>query len=30
MSFQTRKTFIHIQNTNFDIFDEIWELSVSP
>ncbi len=23
MSFQTRKTFVHFQNTNEDIFDEI-------
>jgi len=28
MSLQTRKTFINPQNTNEDIFDEIWELSV--
>ncbi len=27
MSFQTRKTFVHLQNTNEDIFDEIRELS---
>ncbi len=27
MSFQTRKTFVHFCNTNYDIFDEIWELS---
>ncbi len=27
MSFQTRKTFVHLQNTNEDIFDEIKELS---
>ncbi len=27
MSFQTNKTFIYLQNTNEDIFDEIWELS---
>ncbi len=27
MLFQTRKTFIHLRNTNEDIFDEIQELS---
>ncbi len=27
MSFQTRKTCVHPQNTNEDIFDEIRELS---
>jgi len=27
MSFHTRKTFIHLQNTNEDIFDEIGWLS---
>ncbi len=27
MSFQTCKTFVHLQNTNDDIFDEIQELS---
>ncbi len=27
MSFQTRKAFVHLQNTNEDIFDEIRELS---
>ncbi len=27
MSFQTHKTFDHLQTTNEDIFDEIWELS---
>ncbi len=27
MTFQTRKTFIHLQNTNEDVFDEIRELS---
>ncbi len=26
-SFQSRKTFVHLRNTNLDIFDEIWELS---
>ncbi len=28
MSFQTRKTFVHLQKTNWDIFDEIlwWNL----
>jgi len=30
MSFQTHKTFIHFQNTNEDLSDEIWELSVPP
>ncbi len=30
MSFQTRKTFVHIQNTNEDICDEIWEVSDPP
>jgi len=30
MSFQTRKTFVHLQNTNEDICDEIGELSVPP
>ncbi len=27
MSFQICKTFVHLRNTNEDIFDEIWELS---
>ncbi len=27
MSFETRETFIHLQNTNSDIFDAFWELS---
>ncbi len=27
MSFQTYKTFVHLQNTNKDIFYEIQELS---
>ncbi len=27
MSFQTHKTFVHLRNTNEDIFDEIRELS---
>ncbi len=27
MTFQTHKTFVHLQNTNEDIFGEIWELS---
>ncbi len=27
MLFQTHKTFVHLQNTNEDISDEIWELS---
>ncbi len=30
MSFQTRKTFVHLQNTNYYIFDEFWELSDPP
>ncbi len=30
MSFQTHKTFVHLQNTNEDIFDEIRELSDPP
>ncbi len=30
MSFQTRKTFVHLRNTNEDIFDEFWELSDPP
>ncbi len=30
MSFQTRKTFIHLWNTNEDIFDYIWKLSDPP
>jgi len=29
MSFHTRKTFVHLRNTNEDIFDEIQELSVN-
>jgi len=28
MLFQTHKTFIYLQITNKDLFDEIWELSV--
>ncbi len=28
MLFQTRKTSVHLQNTNEDIFDAFWELSV--
>jgi len=27
MSFQTLKTFVHLQNTNEDLFDEICDLS---
>ncbi len=27
MSFQTRKTFFHLRNKKYDVFDEIWELS---
>ncbi len=30
MSFQTCKTFVHLQNTNSNIFDEFWELSDPP
>ncbi len=30
MSFQTRKTFVHLRNTNKNIFDEIRELSDPP
>ncbi len=31
MSFQTRKTFVHLRNTkNEDIFDEIQKLSDTP
>ncbi len=30
MPFQTRKTLVHHQNTNWDIFDEIQELSDPP
>ncbi len=30
MSFQTRKTFVHLRNRNEDIFDEIRELSDLP
>ncbi len=30
MLFQTRKTFVHLQKTNSDIFDEIQELSDPP
>ncbi len=29
MSFQTRKTFVYLQNTNEDVFDEIREISDS-
>jgi len=28
MSIQTRKTFIHLWNTNEDLFDEICEISI--
>ncbi len=27
---QTQKTFVHLRNTNEDIFDEFWELSDPP
>ncbi len=30
VSFQTRKTSVHLQNTNQDIFDGIWQLSDPP
>ncbi len=30
MSFQTRKTSVHLRNTNDDIFDAFWELSDPP
>ncbi len=30
MLLQTRKTFVHLWNTNEDIFDEIQELSDPP
>ncbi len=30
MSFQTRNTFVHLWNTNEDMFDEIRELSDPP
>ncbi len=30
MSFQIRKTFVHVRNTNEDIFDAFWELSDPP
>ncbi len=30
MSFQTRETFVHLQNTNEDISDAFWELSDPP
>ncbi len=30
MLLQTHKTFVHLQNTNEDVFDEIWELSDPP
>ncbi len=30
MSFQTCKTFVHLRNTNEDIFDEFRELSDPP
>ncbi len=28
MSFQTNKTFVHLQNINLDILEEIWEEQV--
>jgi len=30
MSYQTRKTFIHLRYSNEDLFNEIWEFSVPP
>jgi len=30
MSFQTRKNFVHLWNTNYDIFDEIRWLRGGP
>ncbi len=30
MLFQNQRTFVYPQNTNEDIFDEIWEISVLP
>ncbi len=30
MSFQTRKSFVHLRNTNEDIFDAFWQLSDPP
>ncbi len=30
MSFESCKTFVHLQNTNWDIFDEFRELSDPP
>ncbi len=30
MSFQICKTFVHLRNTNQDIFDEFWDLSDPP
>jgi len=30
MLFQTRKTFVHLRNTNEDIFNEIITISVPP
>ncbi len=30
MSFQTCKTFVHLHNTNYNIFDEIRELPDPP
>jgi len=28
--FQTHKTFIHLQNTNEDILNQIWKIFVPP
>ncbi len=28
--FQTHKTFVYLQKTNEDIFDEIWKISDPP
>ncbi len=30
LAFQTHNTFIHLRNTNEDIFNEAWEISVHP
>ncbi len=30
MSFQTRKSFVHLRNTNEDIFDAFWRLPDPP
>ncbi len=30
MSFQICKTFVYLRNTNYDIFDEFWNISDPP